>query len=161
MKPIFMKPIFRVLVVLTCVAIPFALVTLLQAQAGAKSSSVVKVTAKLEHGTAGKDVVVVKFDVQKPWHIYANPVGNEEFASNATLIKVLAKVPPKVHVDYPAGKDYAHMGEKFKIYDGSFEIRATVEREAGATGPMEAVVRISACDENSCLLPDVIKISLP
>jgi uncharacterized protein len=155
-----MKSIFRSLVLMTGVAVPLAAVALLQAQPGTKSGSVVKVTAKLEHAAPGKDVVVVKFDVQKPWHIYANPVGNEDFASSQTSIKVLAKVPPKVSVDYPAGKEYVLMGEKLKIYEGSFEIRATVEREAGATGPMEAVVRISACDDKSCLLPDVIKIPL-
>ena len=155
-----MKTIFRTLALLTGVAIPFAAAALLQAQAGTKSGSVVKVTAKLEHSAPGKDVVVVKFDVQKSWHIYANPVGNEDFASSQTSIKILAKVAPKVSVDYPAGREYVLMGEKLRIYEGSFEIRATVEREAGATGPMEAVVRISACDDKSCLLPDVIKIPL-
>ena len=97
-----------------------------------------------------------------PWNPAATKASTSRSSSRPRFsIKVLAKVPPKVNVDYPAGKDYVHMGEKFKIYDGSFEIRATVEREAGATGPLEAVVRISACDNDSCLMPDVIKISLP
>ena len=110
-------------------------------------------TAKVEHSAPGKDIVVFKFDVQKPWHIYANPVGNEDFESNKTSIKVVAKVPPKVSIDYPAGKEYVLMGEKLKIYEGSFDIRATVEREAGATGAMEAVVRISACDDLCAVSP--------
>jgi uncharacterized protein len=156
-----MKTIFRALTIVVGAAVLFAVATMLQAQPGAKSSSVVKVTAKLEHPAPGKEVVVVSFDVQKPWHIYANPVGNEEYKDSQTSINLVAKVAPKFSVDYPAGKDYVLLGDKLKIYDGSFEIRATVEREAGATGPMEAVVRISACDDKSCLLPDVIKISLP
>ena len=153
-----MKLIFRTSVVLLGVAVTFAVAALLQAQAGAKSGSVVKVTAKVEHSSPGKDVVVVHFDVQKPWHIYANPVGNDEYADSQTSIKVLAKTAPKVRVDYPAGKDYVLLGEKLKIYDGSFEIRATIERAAGATEPLEAVVRISACDDKSCLLPEVLRI---
>ncbi|HEX3314105.1 MAG TPA: protein-disulfide reductase DsbD domain-containing protein [Gemmataceae bacterium] len=156
-----MKTIFRAVAMLMGIAATFAVAAVLHAQAGAKSGSVVKVTAKLEHPAPGKDVVVVHFDVQKPWHIYANPVGNEDFASSQTSVKVVAKVNPKQNVEYPAGKDYVLLGEKLKIYEGSFDIRATVEREVGARGALEAVVRISACDDKSCLLPDVIHIPLP
>jgi DsbC/DsbD-like thiol-disulfide interchange protein len=159
-----MKSIFRAVAMLMGVAVTFAVAALLHAQPGAKSGSVVKVTAKLEHPAPGKDVVVVHFDVQKPWHIYANPVGNADFASSQTSIKVLAKGAKgdlKQSVDYPAGKVFVLLGEKLNIYDGSFDIRATVEREAGATGALEAVVRISACDDKSCLLPEAIRIPLP
>lgn len=159
-----MKSIFRAVAISTGVAVAFVFTLFLQAQPGAKSGNVVKVTAKLEHPAPGKDVVVVHFEVQKPWHIYANPIGNEGLAGSETSIKVLAKgakANPKQSVDYPAGKDYVLLGEKLKIYEGSFDIRTTVEREAGATGALEAVVRISACDDKSCLLPDVIRIPLP
>jgi hypothetical protein len=154
-----MKPILRIAAVFAGVAVTAAVVALVQAQPGNKSGSVVKVKARLEKA-AGKEVVVVTFDVQKPWHIYANPVGNEEFDASQTTINVVGKMKPKVTVDYPAGKDYVLMGTKLKIYDGTFEIRANIERTGGAGEPLEAIVRISACDDKSCLLPEAVRIPL-
>ena len=152
-----MKPLIRAAVLLVAITAVVAVSAVIHAQAGGKSDSVVKVKARVEHPAPGKDVVIISFDVQKPFHLYANPVGNEDLANSQTTVKILGKNPPKVHVDYPAGKDYSHMGEKYKIYDGSFEIRATVD---GSTAGMEALVKFGACDDNSCLQPATLRIPL-
>ena len=155
-----MKPIFRVAAAalfVTAIVAVFGFT-----QGGTKSGSVVKVKARLENVAPGKDVVVLSFDVQKTWHLYANPVDNEDLASSQTTVKIIGKTNPKaVKVDYPVGKPYVQMGEKLKVYEGQFEIRATVERDADAKGPLEAVVQISACNKDSCLIPEKLRIQIP
>jgi hypothetical protein len=126
-----------------------------------KSGSVVKIKARLEHTGPGKDVIVLRFDVEKGWHLYANPVGNEDFAPAETRVRILSKDTAKVRVDYPAGTEREIAGDKWRIYEGTFEIRATVDRDANATAPLEAEVRLQAVDHNSCLLPEVIRVPLP
>jgi cytochrome c biogenesis DsbD-like protein len=124
------------------------------------SRSVVTVKARIENTAPGKDVIVLGFDVRKGWHIYANPVGNDDLESGRTTIKVVSTTPAKVQVDYPAGKDRETEGAKWKIYEGIFEIRATVEREAKQRGGLEVEVRFLAVDDRSCLAADVIRIPL-
>jgi DsbC/DsbD-like thiol-disulfide interchange protein len=126
-----------------------------------KSGSVVKIKARLEHTGPGKDVIVLRFDVEKGWHLYANPVGNEDLAPAETKVRILSKEAAKVQVAYPAGTECEIAGTKWRIYQGTFEIRATVEREAGAAGPLEAEVRLQAVDGNSCLLPELVRVPLP
>jgi hypothetical protein len=129
-------------------------------QAPLTSRSVVQVKARLEHAGPGKDVIVVCFDVQKGWHIYANPAGAEELEAARTTIEVVTKNAAKVHVDYPAGKEQNALGLKWKSYEGCFEIRATVERDAKAGCPLEIDVRFQAVDDRSCLLADTVRIPL-
>ena len=118
-----------------------------------------KTSARLEKSAVGKDVVVVHFAVEKPWHIYANPVGNEGQERSRTTIDIVGKTKPKsVQVTYPRGSDYEEFGEKFKVYEGSFDIRAVVEREPGDKGPLEAVVRFGACKHLECLLPAIVRV---
>jgi uncharacterized protein len=125
------------------------------------SASVVKIKAKVCRTAPGKDEIVLTFDVDKPWHIYANPVGNESLESAQTTVKILSKDAAKVCVDYPAGKEREIQGTKWRSYEGTFEIRATVCRDAKATCPLEIEVRVQAVDDDSCLLPETIRVPLP
>jgi uncharacterized protein len=152
---------FRRATALVGIVLPLALVAVALAQPGG-STSVVKTSATLEKSAAGKDVVVVRFAVEKPWHIYANPVGNEGQETSRTTIDIVGKTKPNsVQVEYPRGSDYEEFGEKLKVYEGAFEIRAIVEREPGDKGPLEAVVRFGACKEKECLPRAIVRIPLP
>jgi hypothetical protein len=137
---------------------------LAQALAGGRSDSVVKVKARLEKGAAGQEVVVVNLDIQKGWHLYANPVENDNYKSGQLTVKVLGAKPETKagKVDYPAGHPYKDQsGDKLKIYEDKIEVRAAVDRAAGDAGPIEVSVKLSACNDNSCLLPAVVRVKVP
>lgn len=132
---------------------------------GAKrSDAVVKAAAKADKPAAdGKQTVTVTLTVDNGWHVYANPVGNETLDSAQTQVLVAGKVKPKaVKVDYPKGNVVKDMlvGD-YKVYEGKVEIKATVERAAGDTGPLEVTVKLQACNEKTCLLPATIKLTVP
>jgi hypothetical protein len=131
------------------------------AQDAIRSGSVVKITPSLDRSTPGKDVIVLRFEVQKGWHIYANPVGDESSVGSETSIKVSTNDAAKIHVDYPPGEDREVAGSKWKIYEGIVEIRATVERDAKSMTPLDVVVRFRAVDDARRLLPDVKRFTLP
>src|ERR1700722_6543054 len=71
-----------------------------------KSDSVVKVTAKGGKADAdGKQTVTVTIQIEKGWHIYANPVGEDSLKPVQTMLTVTGKEKPQdVKVEYPAGK---------------------------------------------------------
>src|SRR6266478_3541233 len=76
------------------------------AHAGGKGSdSEVKVSAAAaKPDAAGKQIVTVTLLHNKGWHTYANPVGNDDFDNNKTLITVFAKGKPvDAKVEYPPG----------------------------------------------------------
>ena len=124
------------------------------------SRCVVTIKTRLERTAPGKEIVIFRFEVREGWHLYANPPGAEAFRPAQTTIKILSKDAAKVQIDYPTGKDREVDGIRWKCYDGTFEIRATVERNAEAKGTLEADVRFQASDEKSCLMPETIRIPL-
>ena len=133
-------------------------VPLAPAGAAKKSDAVVKVKAKLDKSVSGKDVVVVNLEIEKGWHLYANPVGNEDFESGQVVVK-LGDVPAKI--TYPAGKlvDDPIIG-KYKVYEDKIEIRATLDRPAAKT-PLEVSVRLQSCNDKVCLPPATVKVMVP
>jgi len=148
-----------------CLAVVLAAgvgVSLTLATAGGvkRSDSVVKVKAKLDKAAPpGKAVVVVSLDIQPGWHLYANPVGNEDFESNRVVVKVAGV---DANIDYPAGKVLkdAKLGS-FNIYENKVEIRATVDRVPTEANPLQLTVRLSSCDDKECLPPSTVKLSVP
>ncbi len=132
---------------------------------GTKSDSEVKVSATATRpDSSGRQMLTVTLLHNKGWHTYANPVGNDDFDSNKTVITVLAQgkqVPTKV--DYPAGKITKDktVGD-YKVYQDKVAIRASLQRTAGDAGPLQVQVRIQACSEKGiCLLPATVKLTLP
>jgi hypothetical protein len=131
-----------------------------------KSDAVVKVSAKADPtspGADGQQVVTISFEMDKGWHIYANPVGNKDFEANATLVEVRAKNPPLVKVEYPKGivlKDKV-LGD-CNVYEDKVAIKAAVKRASGDTGPLEVSTTFSACDnKGSCLMSATVKLTVP
>jgi hypothetical protein len=131
---------------------------------GKKSDSVVKVSARGEKpGADGKQVVHITLEMEPKWHVYANPVGNEDIASNQTTVSITSKSKlESVKIDYPAGelvKDKV-VGD-YKIYKGKVTIKATIQRGKDDTGALDVTVKLQACSDKECLLPATVKTSVP
>ena len=128
------------------------------------SKSVVKATANATAPDAdGRQTVTVTLQIDKPWHLYANPVGNKDLTDNQTTVTVGARAKPEeVKVEYPAGtvaRDKT-LGA-YKVYEDKATIKAHVRRARGDTSPLHLEVEVQACDQNKCLPPGTIKIEVP
>ena len=144
--------------VLAATAAPSALA---QKDRISESKDAVKVTATADKADdKGNQTVTVTIDIVKPWHLYANPVGNEDLVSSQTLLTVKAKSKlDDVKTDYPAGKLKVDKDVgNYKIYEDKIVIKATVRRAKDDTSPLEVSLHLQACDESKCLMPSDMKI---
>lgn len=127
-----------------------------------KSDSVVKASAKADKPDAdGNQNVTITLEIEKPWHLYANPVGNEELGQAQTKITISAKTEPEsVKIDYPAGKLImdAVVGN-YKVYEGKVTIKAKVKRSKGDSSPLEVSIKLQSCDDKRCLEPATVKLT--
>ena len=129
---------------------------------GKKSDAVVKADAKAyTPGPDGKQTVTVTLDVSKPWHLYANPVGNKDLADVETTVSVAGKAKVE-KVEYPAGKlqKDAAVGD-YRIYEGRVTIKVRLRRAKDDTGPLDLSVKLQACNDKTCLLPATVKLTVP
>ena len=144
--------------------IPALLLTLaLQADAGDKSDSKVKVTAKAgKAGADGKQKVTIQIAIEKNWYIYANPVKSEDFEDNATRVNFLSgKEKLKSQVSYPVGKTKEVGKIRYNIYENSVTIEAIVDRKMGDTGPLTVAVEVNSCSGGTCLAPGIVRVMVP
>ncbi len=127
-----------------------------------KSDSVVKATAVAAKLDAdGKQTVTLTLAIDPGWHLYANPVGNEDLASVQTNVKVKGAAElQNVKVDYPAGKKVkdATLGD-YMVYEDKAVITVNVTRAKGDDSPLELTVKVQACSDNKCLLPAEVKLT--
>jgi DsbC/DsbD-like thiol-disulfide interchange protein len=129
-----------------------------------KSDAVVKVEAKADNkpDADGKQTITITIDIDKDWHIYANPVENEDLLNVQTGVSITSKAKLEdVKVVYPAGKPYGEKEEKHKIYEGKATIKAQVKRARGDNGALEVAIKLQACSKNTCLFPATIKKEVP
>ena len=123
------------------------------------SDSVVKATATASKPDAdGKETVTIILTIDPKYHLYANPVGNEDFTSNQVVVSFGKGVTSKI--DYPAGevqKDKI-VGD-YKVYNGKATIKAVVKR-AKATDPIEVAIKLQACSSKACLMTATIKVNV-
>lgn len=115
---------------------------------------------KIPAGSTCQVIVVV--NVEKGWHINANP------PSPAFVIPVKLNYKSKnnvelIDVKYPPGKPFDLDGAAVPIlvYDGEVQLRGTVQIPAeagGLTEDMEINVTYQACHERGCLPPKTIKL---
>lgn len=128
-----------------------------------KSDSVVKVEVTADKPDAdGKQTLTITLDIDKDWHIYANPVDNEDLTNAQTVISVTSKGKlANVKVMYPAGKLQGEKDEKYKVYEGRVAIKAQVKRANGDNQPLEVAIKLQACDARTCLVPAIIKKEVP
>ncbi|HYV36977.1 MAG TPA: protein-disulfide reductase DsbD N-terminal domain-containing protein [Gemmataceae bacterium] len=127
-----------------------------------QDKSQVKLTASAGAIAAdGQQTITIKMQINKGWHAYANPVKNEPFEVNKTEVNITsAKKLEKVDVAYPAGRKYVDGMDEFQVYEGDVEIKATVKRAAGDTGPLEVTVNFSTCNDKTCLPPETVKLQV-
>jgi uncharacterized protein YyaL (SSP411 family) len=123
-----------------------------------KTEDVVLLSATAEKTTAGKTVVSVKLAVEKPWHIYANPTGNEKvLGATAVTVRVNGK-PVEASIAYPEGTiEKDEMVGDYRVYPGEVTIKVTIE---AAEGPIEVAAKVQACTSGKngrCLLPATLK----
>ena len=132
--------------------------------AAAKSSAdMVKVEASAGKIDAdGKQEVTLTLNVEEGWHLYANPVGNEDLTSAQTTVKIASKTMPKdVKIDYPKGKvvEDKTVGN-YSTYEGKVVIKAKVSRAKDDTGPLDVTIKLQACNEKTCLPPGSVKVKV-
>jgi DsbC/DsbD-like thiol-disulfide interchange protein len=129
---------------------PFAL----SSAPGDKADAHVKFTAtagKIDHN--GQQTVAVVAEVAKGWHLYANPVKNEELDNARTVVAIAAANKlEKVEIKYPAGSKLTDktFGD-YLAYEGKVEITATLKRTAGDTGPLDVTVKYMVCSDKECV----------
>jgi DsbC/DsbD-like thiol-disulfide interchange protein len=128
-----------------------------------KSDKEIKASVKAERPDAdGKQKIELTLMVNKGWYIYANPVGNEDLASNATTVTVNPK-PASVEISYPAGKEKKDkiVGD-YRIYEDKVVIPLQIRRAAGDNAALELTVRVNACNvKGFCLPPGTTKVTVP
>jgi uncharacterized protein len=127
---------------------------------GKKSDSVVKVKAEVgKPNPDGTTPVHVTLTIDKGWHIYANPPGQEDLADTATTISVGGPAKAEA-IDYPAGKlvKDKSIGD-YKVYEDQVTITAKVRRPPSG-GPIDLSIKVQACSEQKCLIPATMKISI-
>jgi len=130
---------------------------------GQKSDAEVKATVKADRpGKDGKQTINLTLKINKDWYIYANPVGNDDFAANATTVTVNPK-PQAIDIVYPAGKlKKDKLVGDYRVYEDQVTIPIQIRRAPGDTGTLELNVRINACNTKMfCLPPGTIKITVP
>ena len=96
--------------------------------------------------------------VQKPWHIYANPVQHDDLEPAATVVNVRAG-DKKVNaaVKYPDGKvEKGPDGKPYRTYEGEAVITATIDGKD--VDGLEVRLTAMACDSERCLAKATIRI---
>jgi DsbC/DsbD-like thiol-disulfide interchange protein len=149
-------------IALLAVAAVAALPAAARAQAK-KSGDVVKIEATAgKIDDSGKQTVTLTITIDKPWHIYANPVGQEDLASTQTVVTVTGKnKPEEVKVDYPKGKvEMDKTVGDYNIYEDKVTITANVRRAKGDTEPLKVKVKFQACTKQTCLLGDSVEVEV-
>lgn len=135
------------------------------AQTGGKKTteSVVKVKAKADKPAAdGTQTVTVTLTIERGWHIYANPPGNDDLKSSQTVVTISgADKPATTKTNYPKGKTVkdALVGD-YATYEGTAEVKLTIKRPLGGKGALEAAVKCQACNDKSCLPAATIKVNV-
>ncbi len=126
-----------------------------------KSDKAVKIAAKANKPDAdGNQTVTLTLEVEKPYHIYANPAGNDSLKSVQTTVRFTTKLDGDPKVEYPAGKLVKdEVTGDYRTYEGTVTIKAQVKRVKGDDSPLALTVKIQACDDKSCLAPATVKLT--
>jgi Disulphide bond corrector protein DsbC len=124
-----------------------------------------KVKIKTEAGKIGDDgkqTVTLELDIDKGWHLYANPVNNKDLENAQTVVTIKGGAALKdVKIDYPAGKlDKDKDLGPYNIYEDKVVIKVQVVRTPGDSSPLEVTLDIQACSGTKCLLQSNVKLTV-
>jgi uncharacterized protein len=137
-------------------------------QGADKSDSKVKIkTEASQIDGDGKQTVTLDLDIEKGWHLYANPIGNLAMEASQTVVTVKSGAALKdVKIEYPAGKVIKDKDGDYRIYEDKVVIKAQVVRTAGDSSPLEVSMDLSACSfdmpgkRGRCLFPATVKLTV-
>jgi DsbC/DsbD-like thiol-disulfide interchange protein len=124
-----------------------------------KSLSPTKVSATATKPDAeGRQTVLVRLEIEKGWHAYANPVRNEVLESNKTIVKIASKGGKlaDIKIEYPPGEKKVDGKETYQIYHDKVTITAKVRRATGDSSPLDVTVQYVNCDATRCLPPKTV-----
>ena len=113
------------------------------------------------HGKVTLEKVIGKtrlqFDLEPGWHVNANPASNERYI--ATQVSVESD-SLNVKVQYPQAihKRLGFNDESLALYEGKFAIELTGLKDKEWAGKIN--IRIQACSDSLCLLPENILLFL-
>jgi hypothetical protein len=105
----------------------------------------------------------VLLDVNKGWHINANPPSRDYLIPTSVTFK--SKLEAKLtDVKYPEGHGFKFEGEEMEVlvYEGKVAIRGKLvvpEKAGGQTDEMEIVIKYQACNDVGCQPPSTIKLA--
>ena len=145
-------------------ALVLAVAGLVHVQVGAQGGKLEPVKVQFKADKKGdKEVINVTVEVEKNWHIYANPVGDDTLTGAETVVKVEPKGKVNAEVKYPRGTDHKDkiLNIAYKVYVGKVTIPIHVQRNAGDKTPVEISITYQACDDNKCLPPVTVKQTVP
>lgn len=114
----------------------------------------------------GKCKVAVQLQIADGWHIHANPAGDEEL-DIATEVEAESKLQAALkNLRYPAGKkaDREDGDKPLLLYVGKVTIFGEIEVPAAAAGKRDDLVLLvnyQACNDNRCLPPKKLKLTIP
>ncbi|MCA9041442.1 MAG: protein-disulfide reductase DsbD N-terminal domain-containing protein [Planctomycetaceae bacterium] len=135
-----------------------------QSPAAGRDSKRIKPQVFLEYNkllAGGKCRVVMEIQVEKGWHINANPaMPSTQIATEFTVkstqgVKLTNVKYPKYHVIEMPGVGNVN------VYDGKIQISGVLEIPASAAGKVDDLkleVRYQACDDRSCEPPQTATI---
>ncbi len=131
-----------------------------------KSESVVKITAQLkpeQPPADGKQEVTMTLNIDKGWHLYANPPGQDDFVPSQTMVTLEAKKPlADLKITYPDGKEIVDPAlGRYRIYEDKIVIKATFKRAPGDASPVELKFKFQSCSDKTCLLPGGKTLTVP
>jgi DsbC/DsbD-like thiol-disulfide interchange protein len=128
-----------------------------------KSEAVVKVEASATKPDADhRQTITVKISIDKPWHLYANPVP-EDFPGIPTSLTVEANGKNiDAKTEYPRGKLMKDktLGD-YHVYEDEVKIQTVIQRSKDDTTPLTIIVKVQACSDKQCLLPGTVKVRVP
>ena len=99
----------------------------------------------------GRRQVVVTLLIEKGYHVFANPTGNEDLAFAQTTMKVTGKARVDAKVTYPKGEVVKNdVTGDYRVYRGKVTLKADVSRPKGDSGPLSVAVRVRPLDKMGC-----------
>lgn len=96
--------------------------------------------------------VRMDLDIQKHWHINANPASFDFLIpTEVDIVADGAHLP--AHLNYPTGDEIdVGLGDPIRVYSGQLELIGNLA-EPGNDGPLQAQVRVQACNDSGLCLP--------
>jgi hypothetical protein len=131
-----------------------------------KQADPVKITAQIKSQKVDAKghlavTVAVTLDIEKGFHAYANPAGDDSLLPTTVSVSGDPK-PEDVKVTYPAGKERKDdvLDQTIRVYEGKVTIDVSFHRPTRNTDPLEVTVKYQVCNEMQCLPPKTVKVKV-